>query len=93
MGHDTTAYNIEKVAFMRKNAFNSTNGRIYELLDCEFFNGGVSGLGYYFEFEFSQIKKAYDSAIELHYEEEQEFLKTIIDKNETSNRSILIRFG
>lgn len=93
MGHDITAYKKSQVAYYRKNAFNPTNHRLYEVLNCKQFNGGVSGLGHSREFNKEELQEAYNKAFELGYEEEVEFLGTVLKADLQENEFLEIYFA
>lgn len=98
MGHDIYARKLKlnedsesvDIAYLRATAFDSTNSRIYELLDAADCFGGVSGLGVQRFFKIKDILNAYERSIDFGWAREKEFLEKII---ESKNQSIEIYFG
>jgi hypothetical protein len=92
MGHDTYLCAVKEVAYMRKNAFNPQNGRIYEVLKCQQFNGGVSGRGHIHLLEKEDILEALELARELKYKEEEEFLMRAMGSMKDETKYFLLKF-
>ena len=79
MGHDIKAYRFkddeDEVAYLRRSAFDDRNGQIYELLNCQDYNGGVSGNGSEREFTRDEIAAAIVKAVtDEKYNRELDFL-------------------
>jgi len=96
MGHDITAYEVKEIAYLRRNIFcdNESKNRIYELLDANNFNMGVSGNGEFLTIYLIDIKKA---LVKIRSEDKKdiiEFLNNCYDSLiEKKNDFILIWFN
>jgi hypothetical protein len=88
MGHDVIGFKQapteenektnNRIASLRRGAFNELAREIYLALECVDMDCGVSGCGGYLEFSHDQLKAAHDRLAE-HLQPERDFLAALID--------------
>ena len=95
MGHDIFAFkNQDKdgvIAHYRASIWCETRHTLYDLLECQDLNCGVSGCGESREFPLEKVKAAAKKAAEMEYWRELEFLVTIL--NRTDGEVVTITFS
>lgn len=89
MGHDINVCKGDvQIAYYRANAFNPDARRIYKVLNCENYDGGVSGLGGSEWFSKEQILDAFTFCDTLNWERERDFFAKIRDNMDTDKVKI-----
>ena len=96
MGHDISGYKTtdkeNKIAYLRRGAFNGLNSEIYNALNCHDCSGGVSGNGSEREFTRDELLKALEYLGDNEdLEPERKFVNDCLE-NLDENGKILVGF-
>ena len=97
MGHDISGFKTNdtenEIAHLRRIAFDNLNGTIYNALDCQECNAGVSGNGNKRQFSKEELIKALDFlGTNEDYHPERKFIVDCLE-NIDENGNVLVWFS